>query len=429
VKSLDFSDVYDFGPGAVEDRIVPPGSAKKMTHLPNLDVSVIELDKSGKPVDFANVILSRDYPSGIAVPVTIQSGSFDVRYLKWDQERSDGGKFVDGNPNPIEKKGWDYNPPLSASEDLVPGRDNAPFTFMVPYPASSFKILVAFRLMRMVDLKFIDLETEITYSVTGETRTLANWMDPMITISDNYSTRALIQYLHRVNQIDSLNQELDRLGLGTLQLLGTRESDGHEWNPGKISMTSADTARLFLIIEGSQGLLWNAPDGSPVTSDLLSASSRKFLKTLLFNQGYNEALCTSNLFGASNVVRGIPSLIAPRWINMTTGYVQVDDISYKCGHPLENQEFAQVKFLHKTGLTYNAGSNSGIVSSLKSSKTPFRRYIISFFSNLGSRFVDSIYANRTKSPDEDPVCPVAYTRQIPFLGARIDACISSYSAQ
>lgn len=62
-------------------------------------------------------------------------------------------------------------------------------------------------------------------------------------------------------------------------------------------MTALDTARLMWLINGTsdkEQVLWEKPNGKPITAAELSDSSRKFLKGLLAQQGFNEVLSTSN---------------------------------------------------------------------------------------------------------------------------------------
>jgi hypothetical protein len=176
-------------------------------------------------------------------------------------------------------------------------------------------------------------------------------MDPMITVSDNWSTRALLKLLHDRNDFPAMHAELRDLGLATLQVNGTLPSSGRNWQPGQIHMTSMDTARLLWLIEGGSGTLWIRPDGSPVRATMLSASSRAYLKSLLDDQGFHEVLSTSNFCGAPNTRPGIPALVPARWVNpdgtvTAGGYPYGQDVR-PC------QAAAEVVFAHKTGLTFN----------------------------------------------------------------------------
>lgn len=428
VRAARFHELMDFGP-ANEDRDVPPGSARRIAHPPNVDVAVIQLDAAGRAVAWANVLLSRDYPDGVVVPVDLHRGAESVRFRRWDIDRWNGGRFAPGSTNPTSLKGWKDNPPLTDADDIVPGRTNAPLEFMSPYPASLFKLLIAFHVMRLVDAGEWTPDTEVTYEPAGgraETRPLRAWLDPMITVSDNHATKALIQMLHRRERIEALNQEFRDLGLGTLQLNGTRASDGYGWGPGQFHMTAFDTARLLWLIEGPEGNLWQRPDGTWVTARHLSPASRELLKKMLLEQALHEALSTSCLFGALHVRPGIPAVIAPRWIDPATGHVWRVGVNYGCD-VRPGQALAEVTFAHKTGLTYNYASDAGIVNSLPGK--PFRRYLIAFFANTGYRYTDEVFAGRARGPYADPVTPIAYTQRIPALGKAIDDALIRLSAR
>jgi hypothetical protein len=427
VRAAKFDGVIDFGPGN-EDKSVPPGFPRPIAHTPNVDVAVLQLDAEGQLVAGADVLLSRDYPNGLVVPVDVNRGADSVRFRRWDIDRWNGGTFAPASWSPLHEKGWTNQPPLTEADDIVPGRAHAPHEFMAPYPASLFKLMVAFHVMRMVDAGGLTLDTPYTYSAPGaadETRAVRAWLEPMITVSDNHATHALLQMLHRHDHIEVLNREFRELGLGTLQINGTRASDGYGWQTDRIHMTAFDTARLLWLIDGAPGELWRRPDGQPVTARFLSDAARAFLKHLLGEQGLNEALSTANLAGAPHVRPGIPSQIAPRWINSSNGVVNVDGINFGVDVRASNA-LAEVTFAHKTGLTYNYGSDAGIVRSLPG--RPFRHYIIAFLSNLGYRYTDEAFAGRTRGPYADPVSPVSYTQRIPALGRAIDEAVKRLSA-
>ena len=428
VRDAHFERVIDFGP-ANEDKDIPKGSAKPVAHTPNVDVAVIQLDADGRAVACANVVLSRDYPNGLVVPVDVNAGAGAVRFRRWDIERWNGGTFAAGTNQALTTKGWANNPPLTEADDIAPGRTNAAYQFMAPYPASLFKLMVAFHTMRMVDEGVVTLDSPFTYSAPNtkdETRAIRAWLDPMITVSDNHATHALLQMLHKHDHIEALNREFRELGLGTLQINGTRASDGYGWQTDRIHMTAFDTARLLWLIEGPTGELWRSPDGSAVTAKYLSDSSRGFLKKVLLEQGLNEALSTANLAGVTNVRPGIPSQIAPRWINPANGIVNTDGVNFGVDVRASNAK-AEVTYAHKSGLTYNYASDAGIVTSLPGK--PFRRYIIAFFSNVGYRYTDEVFADRTRGPYADAVSPISYTQRIPAMGKAIDDAVKELAAK
>ena len=432
VRAEHFERVIDFGAGN-ESRPVKAGlglPAKQIAQSPNVNVAVIQLDAAGHMVDQAYVLLSRDYPDGLIVPLDKNSGASTVRFIRWDIERSDGGTFAREDGHQLTTKGWTNNSPLTAADDIVPGRipqGGTPYQFMAPYPASLFKSMVAFHVMRMIDAGKLTLDTEYVYAVTNakpEPRKIRDWLDPMITVSDNHATSALLKMLHDKNEIEPLNREFRDLNLGTLQINATSAADGRSWTPGQIHMTAFDVARLFWIMDGGPGELWLGADGKPVTAKLLSDSSRTFLKKLLSEQGFNDALTTANFPGAKNVRPGIPSRVAERWINPTNGHVVVDGEDFGVDIRAANAR-AEVNFAHKTGLTFNYGSDAGIVTSLPGQ--PFRHYVIAFLGNLGHRYADEVFASRTNFPAFDKVGPIVYTQRIPALGKAMDEAVTKLS--
>ncbi len=461
VRDARFGETIDFGP--FED-VCPyadfcTSPARPVAYTPNVDVAVIELDAGGHPVDAANVLLSRDYSTGIVVPLDRSAlgaagtwGTDSVRWRRWDIDRYNGGTFSQTDGHQLTVKGWTDNPPLTSADDIVPGRGAAPIDFMAPYPASLFKLVVAFRIMRLVDAGKLSLKQKYTYIRTGgalpddagqgeaqlserpdhgraprvtptplvgdvETRTIADWMEPMMTVSSNRSARALLKLLQDRDDLPAMHAELRDLGLATLQINGTDPTTGGNWQPGQIHMTSLDTARLLWLIEGGTGTLWRRPDGTAVTASLLSASSRTYLKTLLDEQGYNEALSTSNFCGAANTRPGIPAGVPSRWVDPVTGTVTVDGYPYGADVRPCNER-AEVVFGHKTGLTFNYGSDAGIVRALPGHGG--RHYVISFLSSLGYRYVDPVFAASTGYPCYEPVGAICYTQRIPAMAKQID---------
>jgi hypothetical protein len=400
VREAGFDGVLDFKRGG-----------ERIAHAPNVDVAVIELDKEGRPVTAANVLLSRDYPKGVVVPIDPETwGTTAVRYTRWDLERWDGAK------------GW---ADATAEDDLVPGREKAPLRFMAPYPASLFKLLIAFRVMRLVDRGVVTLGQPWRFIRDTEDkgeRAVWRWLEPMMTESDNGATEALVKLLHEKGELAGLNAELAELGLGTLQVNGTSPVTGRSWNPGSIHMTALDTARLLLLIEGGPGVLWRTPSGREVTAEELSAASRAHLQSLLAEQALHEALSSTLLCGDPKAERGLPAAVPARWVDTKDGTVTAAETAFGRDTRPCNAA-AEVVFLHKTGLTENYGSDGGIVRSLPG--RPWRRYIVVFLSNLGYRYYDAAVASAAdpaKGEDGFPYVStkLSYTQRIPALGRRID---------
>jgi len=430
VRDAHFERVIDFGAGndthPVKAHLNLP--APTIAQSPNVNVAVIQFGADGRMVDRAYVLLSRDYPDGLIVPLDDNLGTSKVRFLRWDIERSDGGTYSSDDNHPLTVKGWTNNPPLAEADDLVPGRTNAPYRFMVPYPASLFKSMVAFHVLRMVDAEKISLDMEYIYAVTNakpESHKIRDWMESMITVSDNHATSALLKMFYDRNEIDSLNREFRELNLGTLQIDSVNPATGRGWKTDRITMTAWDAARLFWIFDGGPGEMWRGMDHQPVTAKLLSDSSRSFLKKLLSEQGFNDALTTANFPGAKNVRPGIPSRVAERWINPTNGHVVVVGEDFGIDIRAVNTQ-AEVSYAHKTGMTFNYGADAGIVTSLPGK--PFRHYVVALIGNLGNRYADEVFATRATFPAFDFVSPVVYTQRVPALGKAIDDAVTRLSA-
>ena len=404
MQNAHFDQVIDYGapnevcPDATNPSCVFP--APKISAMPNVDVAVISLEDDGKVGQVTNVIISRDQPNGKIVKIDDATlSATDVQFRAWDIDRWNGVTPWNAQPLPTA-----LNTPSAKKAT----------NFASPYPASLFKILVAWHVMKLVDSGQLTLATLVT-DADGTTKTVAAWMDAMITYSDNGATRALLLKLHQMNQVDAMNAGFAALGLTSLQINGTDPATGGRWNPGSIDMNALDTAKLFLLIQGGKGTLWKSPNGAKITRAELSESSRTYLKGLLLDQGFHEVLSTGDMCGASYTTPGIPALVPSRWINPVDGTVTVDGIPYFQDVRPCNAA-AEVTFAHKTGLTWNYGSDGGIVENLPGQAK--RKYIVVMLSNLGFRYNDAEWATATINPCYDP--GVCYTKQMAVLGRAID---------
>ena len=429
VRDAQFENVVDFGAGNEETPVsaLRGMAAKKIAHPPNVNVAVLQLDEKGKLVDRAYVILSRDYPNGLVVPLDENLGTPGVRFLRWDIDRSNGGKFSSQGEK-LSAKGWTNNPPLTDTDEIVPGRTNAPIIFAAPYPASLFKAMVAFHVLRMIDAGKISLDADYVFELPGakpDARKISGWLDAMITVSDNLATQALLKMFHDKNEIEPLNREFRELNLPTLQINQTDPKTGRGWDTASINLTAWDIARMFWLVDGGAEKFWNGADGQPVTGKFLSDSSRAYFKKILGEQAFNNCLTMANMPGAKNTRDGIPSRVAERWINSTNGHVVADGENFGTDIRAANAR-AEVAFLHKTGWTFNYGSDAGIVRSLPGK--PFRHYVIAFVANLGHRYADEIFADRKTFPGFDPSGPIFYTQKIPALGRAVDDAVKKLSA-
>jgi hypothetical protein len=288
--------------------------------------------------------------------------------------------------------------------------------------------MVVFHVLRMVDSGKITLDADYTYasaSAKPETRKIRDWIDPMVTLSDNHCTGALLKMLHDKNEIDNLNREFRELNLGTLQINATNPKNGLDWMPGQIHMTAFDAVRLLWIVDGAPGTLWLDAANQPVTAQYLSESSRAYLKKELSDQAFNVTLSTADLTGGPHVRAGIPSWAPTRWINSTNGHVYLDGADYGVDIREANAK-AEVLFAHKTGWAFNSVSDAGIVTSLPGK--PFRHYLIAFIANLGWRYADEFFADRKTFPYDDRIGRIDFTQRIPALGKAIDDGVVKLSA-
>ena len=372
-----------------------------ISQQPQIDATVLELDAHGRPVSSGTVLMSPQYPHGIVVPVDSNFHTTAVRWRQWDDS------------------GW-YTNHAQGTIDIVPGRESAPIDFMEPYPASVLKLMINFGVLRLVDQGTISLDDTYNYVPTStssvslcggnSTDTIRDYIDKSLTYSSNEASCALLKMLWDHDAVTGLNQTFQDLGLETMQLAGTNPATGGHWsNP--VTMTSLDTAKLLALINGAPGTVWTAPNGQPVTSSVLSPSSRAFFKSELAQQGYNDMLSTSNWCGASYPAPGIPQVVPQRWI-APDGTVTVDGDAFNQDVRPCNQT-ARVTFAHKTGLVNNSAADSGIVDPLPGKSG--HSYIISVFSNLGDQYIDP---NRPATPPN--TYAVTYTQKFAQLGKVID---------
>lgn len=301
---------------------------------------------------------------------------------------------------------------------------------MSPYPASTFKLLVAVQVLRLLDQGRLTLAQRTVNQAPGAAcieggllpavgaePTISGALEAMITYSDNTSTCLLLQQLHVMGQLDPssnlLNATFARLGMSTLQINDTDPVTGARWGVGSIDMTAMDTARMLLLLQG--GRLSLQDRGGVEPDQLLSKRSRAILLSLMGQQGFNEVLSTTNWCGLTYPHQGIPAKVPDRWIG-ADGTVTVDGIPY--GQDVRPcNATAQVRFAHKTGLTENYGSDAGIVTALAGQDG--RRYIVTVFTNVGYRYSDASQANTDGFPcfTSPGVC---YSEKFADLGKAVD---------
>lgn len=387
---------------AVDEQDFEKVNGFSSSDLPSIDTAVIQLDAKGRPVAAANVLLNDNYPRGQVVPV---DENFAATGVHWQHWTGDWGE--------------------STRVDTVPN-DNAKLSFTSPYPASILKLVVGFGVMRLVDSGEVSLDERYSYQPTfstsfcgsGDSATIRDWMDKMITVSDNRATCAMIRLLQIHDAVGETNRTFRKLGLTTMQLDGTEPGTGRLWR--EITMTALDTSRMLMIVNGSPGELWKAPDGSPVIADkVLGKEAREFFYKVLSEQGLNQMISTANYCGRKYPAQGIPQRVPDRWIDEDDGTVEVNGRYY--GEDVRPcNEAAEVTFAHKTGLVADAAGDAGIVRSLPGK--PERNYIVVVFTNLGQRG-DSY---RPSSPPGTYPPPV--TERLAKLGAAIDKLVTANTA-
>jgi hypothetical protein len=250
----------------------------------------------------------------------------------------------------------------------------------------------------------------------------------MITVSDNFATCALLQEINDLGALEESNRHFAEVGLPSLRMQPSQPLVGNGWSSGTMSMGALDTAKLMLIASGASGTLWTTPNGKPVTAEVLSAKSRKGYQRLLAEQSFNEVLNPVNLCGSSDAVQGIPSTVPQRWVDKDTGNVVTydGDLVIDFGYDTRPcNAAAQVTFAHKTGLTYNAGSDTGIVRALPGQDGRF--YLVATLTTVGNRFGDADWAK--SKPNACEGAPfVCYPRAFGRLGAAVDGLVKARPA-
>jgi hypothetical protein len=382
-----------------------PSPLPRLAAPPHVDLAVIRLDAAGRAVEAANVQLDPQAPAGRAVALDRNLAASGVRFRRWSPARREAGEAAG---------------PFTAADDLVPRRRPSGRDFMAPYPASVFKLLVAFHLARRVDEGAVSLETRVVAGPEpgAEVRPIGAWLEAMVTESDNQATKALLWYLHAHGDVEKLNRRLAALGLGTLRIDGTSPADGGRWAPGEIHATAMDAARLLWLVGGGPGVRWRAPSGRLVTDAVLGAPGRALLRRLLAEQGFHELLSSGLLCGSAPP--GIPAVVPERFLDPATGAATVLGVPY--GRDVRPcNAAAEVRFLHKTGLTWNYAADAGLVEPLPGK--PWRRYVVVLLSSAGTRYLDPERAAAPRHPcGAEQVCA---TRQLSAIGAAIDAAMTA----
>lgn len=402
VTAADLGSLVDAGPdaescpGGPVCRLVLP----EIASTPHLDLAVIRLDVDGSALEAADVIVDPEAPRGVNVRLGRDLAPRGIHFRRWSQER---------------REAPDASPPFTEADDLAPGLPRWGRDFMEPYPASLFKLLLAFHVARRAAMGALPLELPIPDGPLPEAefRPVREWLDRMITLSDNVATKALLRWMHSRGEVARMNGDLVALGFRTLRVDGTRPEDGARWAPGEVHAGAMDVARLLWLIAGGTGVRWQTPAGRVVTSADLPGPARALLTRLLGDQARHEILSSGSLCGVGS--SGIPALVPSRWIDGANGTEAAVDPAYRRDVRPCNAT-AEVRFLHKTGLTWNYAADAGIVESLPGA--PWRRYVIALVASVGTRYLDPERDGVVLHPCElDGLC---VTRRLATIGEKID---------
>ena len=379
--------------------------APRFDPAPNLDLAVVAFPPSGPPV-WANVLFSREWPLGLVAQVDERAGAVqNVAYF---------ADPVDRERNSIAwLPGADWTQ-LSALRPLTgPG----PHQFIAPYPASLIKLMVVVGVARLVDTGQARWDEAWTFE--QRRLSVADWCEPMITVSDNDATRALVALLHArgliqrrqeangsVTEANALHTLFDQRGLHGLRLASTLANGG--WfnrdgaGVGQLQMTAWDTARLLWLMLPDVTAPW-LPAG---TTPLLSADSAQRIWAWMADQALHEVLSSTLLAGLPGWQPGLPARLPARWLK-PDGSAQAGEQPFPADIRPQ-QARAEVLFAHKTGNTASYSADAGLVTRIDGTG---RRYLIAMTSTLGARH----------APHPDAAAPWC----LPRIGAEVDAWLKA----
>lgn len=289
--------------------------------MPSIDLALVNFRPASGPAQWANLLFSREHPSGVVARFAARAGP--VSNIRFDADLQDAAGASVAWQAGADWRALPWQPLFGAGAQR----------FVAPYPASVLKLMVAVGVALAVD------------------EGLCAWPDaltPMITVSDNEATNTCVALLHHVGCLPQrLNQRFAALGLPTLQLHrttaagGWRNADGA--GVGHIHMTAWDTVRLLWLLDADAPPAPWLPAPSP---SLLQPATRDRLRAVLAAQQLDQVLSSGSLQGLPGWVPGLPD--APT-------------------------------FAHKTGNTDSYAADAGIV------RTADAHYIVAVFTSLGRR--------------------------------------------
>ena len=374
-----------------------------LAHFPSLDLALIAFPPDAAPV-WANVLFSREHTHGLVADIAPDAGC--VRNIAYLADRTDAS---------LRSDAWLPDADWTCLE-FAPLAGKGAQRFVAPYPASLIKLMVAVGVARQVDAGACGWHSPVNFA--GRSRPVAGWAEDMIVFSCNDATSALVALLHAQGAIvregdaethNALHLAFAEQGLSTLRLADTR-ADGGWGNAagagvGHLQMTAWDSARLLWLLNADAP---TAPWLAPRTPTLVSAAGRERIRAWLDDQALHEILSSTALAGVPGCVQGLPAAMPARWIDADGSLFAGSECAFPADVRPANSR-AEVRFAHKTGTTENYASDAGIVRGIAPRQ---RHYIVSFLSNLGTRY----------APHE----PCATTWRVPALGAAIDAAVAAW---
>lgn len=339
-------------------------NGQPFTHPPSLDLAVAVFPRHGPPA-WANVLLSREHPEGLVAQIDTRAGAVsNIAFLADPVDAA--GTSIAWQPG----SDWQHIA-------LRPLHGDGPHRFVAPYPASLIKLMVVVGVARLVCEGSASWHERWTHG--GQTRRVADWCEPMITVSSNEATTALVALLHErglirregeVETRNGLHTLLAQQGLPTLRLASTR-ADGGWFNRsgsgvGQLQMTAWDTVRLLWRLQETPAP-WLPDSATP----LLPPACRTQVMDWLAAQQLNQVLSTGS-------VRALPG-----WVPGIQG-----------------------RFAHKTGTTETYASDAGRVELPDGG-----HFLVALLTTLGS----------CSAPHPDAACDW----NVPALGAAVERWIVS----